>query len=177
LSNPNPNNEYLFKICLIGSVTDIKRKFIRSFAENKFDTNYPPTLGVDITTKRVDVNGNFVKLILVDTAGQEFFGKLRPSYYRGASACIILFDKSIPKSFDAVPNWLKEFKKFINTDVPIALVGLTPKRFEGELISTEDGQSLADCLDLSYFEYSFSSPSRKKINRILFSLTKQVIYA
>ncbi|MHA2075853.1 MAG: Rab family GTPase, partial [Candidatus Hodarchaeales archaeon] len=78
-------------ICAIGSSDLEKTTLIRRFAEGKFTTNYLPTLGVDITTKKIQVDDNNIKLILVDTAGQEFFGKLRPSYYRGASACTIFF--------------------------------------------------------------------------------------
>ncbi len=59
---------------------------IRSFAEGKFTTNYLPTQGVDITTKRIQVDDSEVKLIMVDIASQEFFQERRPSYYRGASA-------------------------------------------------------------------------------------------
>ena len=84
-------DEYVLKICAIGSGNVGKTSLIRRFAEGKFTMNYLPTLGVDITTKHLTVDNNLVKLILVDTAGQEFFGKLRPSYYRGASACLIIF--------------------------------------------------------------------------------------
>ena len=97
-------DEYLLKICAIGSGSVGKTSLIRRFAEGKFTTNYLPTLGVDITTKRIEIQDNIVKLILVDTAGQEFFGKLRPSYYRGASACLILFALNEKSSYDSIPT-------------------------------------------------------------------------
>ena len=122
-SNQIGNNEYLLKICAIGSGNTGKTHFIRKFAEGKFDTNYLPTLGVDITTKKVCFNGIQVKLILVDTAGQEFFGKLRPSYYRGASACLIFCNIDDRKSIESIPDWLAEFKKYISCNVvPIGIV-------------------------------------------------------
>ena len=119
------------------------------FVENKFDTNYLPTLGVDITTKRIVVNNSPVKLILVDTAGQEFFGKLRPSYYRGASACSIFFDRNDRLSFQEVPNWIAEFAKYVPNPVPLALVGVTNESHE---VSSEEGMQLAQELNCSYFE-------------------------
>ncbi|PWI48570.1 hypothetical protein CEE45_05880 [Candidatus Heimdallarchaeota archaeon B3_Heim] len=122
--NQIKNNEYLLKICAIGSGNTGKTLFIRKFAENKFDTNYLPTLGVDITTKKINVGNNQVKLILVDTAGQEFFGKLRPSYYRGASAGLIFCNINDRKSIEAIPNWLTEFEKHLSyrTHVPMGIV-------------------------------------------------------
>ena len=160
--------EELIKICLIGSVTTkLKTKFIRRYAEDKFDGNYLPTLGVDITTKKIAFNDLKVKLILVDTAGQEFFGKLRPNYYRGASGVIILFDKGDYKSFAEVPNWLKEFRENIEEKIPdsikkkyyshqpppdptpVAIVGLIT---ETEEVTYEEAKALADQLEVAYFE-------------------------
>ncbi|MHA1977964.1 MAG: leucine-rich repeat domain-containing protein [Candidatus Hodarchaeales archaeon] len=173
-SSSSSDNEYLLKICAISSASTLKTEFIRSFAENKFDRNDLPTLGVDITTKKINVGSSQVKLILVDTAGQEFFGKLRPSYYRGASAAVILFDKSDPKSFDAVPNWLQEFQTFVQPEVPMALVGFIPHSEETpEVISFEEGNTLATELNMTYFE---SKPSdSQQACKIFSSLAKQVI--
>lgn len=98
---------------------------MRQFAEGKFTTNYLPTLGVDITTKKIEVDNKRIKLILVDTAGEEFFGKLRPSYYRGASACTLFFSLNDRNTFDTIPNWLAEFRKHISDlKVPISLVAI-----------------------------------------------------
>ncbi|MHA1967034.1 MAG: Rab family GTPase [Candidatus Hodarchaeales archaeon] len=125
--DPNEcRNEYLLKICAIGSSDLEKTTLIRRFAEGKFTTNYLPTLGVDITTKKIQVDDNNIKLILVDTAGQEFFGKLRPSYYRGASACTIFFSLHKRETFNAVPLWLKEFREHIpDASIPITLIAVS----------------------------------------------------
>ncbi|MHA2174912.1 MAG: Rab family GTPase [Candidatus Hodarchaeales archaeon] len=170
----NRNNEYLLKICAIGSGNVGKTSLIRRFAENKFDTNYLPTLGVDITTKIVEVNNNPVKLILVDTAGQEFFGKLRPSYYRGASACLILFALNDNTSFTAIPNWLEEFRKYIQTEVPIALAGNKKDLEKERVVSEEEARNLAKKLNLEYYETS-AKEGGSEINAIFQGLARQVI--
>jgi len=118
-------NEFLLKICAIGPPDTAKTRVIRQFAEGKFTTNYMPTLGVDITTKKIEINNNRIKLILVDTDGREFFCKLRPSYYRGASACTLFFSLNDRTTFDTIPNWLTEFRKHIpDLKVPISLVAI-----------------------------------------------------
>jgi len=202
-------DEYLLKICMIGIPDKLKTKMIRIFTEGAFLIDYPSTLGVAVITKQIQVDGNNIKLIIVDTAGQEFFGKLRPSYYRDASAAIIIFDKSSKNSFHAVKDWYKEFKKHIpEASVPVALVGFitkseskvdTPtflkiqKRLENtgewigwanneeinnneeiyEEITTDEGQSLAEELGLSYYE---TRPTDKKIiEQIFHDLTLKVI--
>ena len=126
-------DEYLLKICIIGSPDKLKTTMARIFIEGKFTQDYLPTLGVAITTKQIHINNYDVRLILVDTSGKEFFGKDRPSYHRGASAAIITLDKGDRDSFKAVRSWYKEFLNEINRlkrsryQVPIALVGFITK--------------------------------------------------
>jgi hypothetical protein len=113
--------EFLFKVTCLGA----KRKthFIRYYAEGKFTTNYLPTLGVDITTKPVNLRGLLLKLIIVDTAGQEFFDHLRPSYYRGSSACIIFIDEAKNSTFLSIQKWYDEFRVHIpDLRVPVAVI-------------------------------------------------------
>lgn len=164
-------NEYLLKICAIGSGSVGKSSLIRRFAVGKFETNYLPTLGVDITTKMIQVNNACVKLIIVDTAGQEFFGKLRPSYYRGASACSLFFDKSDLKTFESIPDWLAEFRKHIpDMSIPIALVGIITN---SEHVTSEEGQKLAKKYKMNYYE---TKPTIfNQISRIFHDLTRQVL--
>jgi small GTP-binding protein len=114
--------EYLLKISVLGSPDELKTEFIRSFAEGKFDTDYTLVQGVDITTKKIQIDNSNIKLIIVDTAGKEFFGKLRPSYYRGASACIICFEKT-NESLKAANEFYHDFHEHIpDPKVPITFV-------------------------------------------------------
>ena len=44
------------------------------------------TIGVEFGVRRVEVNGQALKLQIWDTAGQESFRSITRSYYRGAAA-------------------------------------------------------------------------------------------
>lgn len=168
-------DEYLLKICAIGSGSVGKTSLIRRFAEGKFTTNYLPTLGVDITTKQITVDDNLVKLILVDTAGQEFFGKLRPSYYRGASACLIMFALNEKSSFESIPDWLAEFRKHIpQPSVPIALAGNKKDLVDQRQVTPEEAHSLAKAKDMSYYETS-AKLGGSEIEEIFVGLTRRVL--
>ncbi len=168
-------DEYLLKICAIGSGSVGKTSLIRRFAEGKFTTNYLPTLGVDITTKQIQVEKHNVKLILVDTAGQEFFGKLRPSYYRGASACLIMFALNEKPSYESIPNWLAEFRKHIpESSVPIALAGNKKDLTDQRIVSTEEAHTLAKTFDMTYYETS-AKLGGTEIEEIFVGLTKRVL--
>ncbi|MHA2109641.1 MAG: hypothetical protein ACW99R_18180 [Candidatus Hodarchaeales archaeon] len=164
------DNEYLLKICIIGKKSEINSQFGRLIATGFFDVDYSPTLGVDIPTRRITVDGDQVKLIIVITAGEEFFGQLRPSYYRGASAAVILFDKGDRKSLMGIVDLLNEFKSYIVPPVPIALVGI---KTEPERIPVVEGQKFAHDLGLYYFE---TYPvSKIRVLRIYKYLARKII--
>ncbi len=117
--------EYLLKICAIGSGKVGKSEILRRFSEGKFKQDFLPTLGVDVSIRRIQVDNTLVKLILVVTTGRKFFDMLRPSYYRGASACIIFFKLNDRLTFNDVPYWLKEFRSKVSDEsIPISLIGI-----------------------------------------------------
>ena len=140
------NNEYSLKICVIGTYDGIRTDFIHTFLGVNFQ---PSVLGVDIHTIRIVVDDQPIKLIIVSPNTAQFYRRNRPSYVRGASACIIFFDKDNRQSFEDVPKWYKEFKKTIPKPIPIALVGFI---VDEEEITYDEGSAQAYELDLTYFE-------------------------
>ena len=54
-------------------------------------------------------------LQLWDTAGQERFQSLSRAFYRGAEACMLVFDLTDKKSFDSIPQWKEEL---LNKSMP-----------------------------------------------------------
>jgi small GTP-binding protein len=150
--------KYLFKIVSIGSAGVGKTSLIRRFAQGKFQKNYLPTLGVDITTRELTIDDIIVKLMCVDTAGQEYFGKLRGNYYRGANGCLLVFDLTRKSTFKDCPGWLNEFRMHVveHEQIPLVLLGN-----KADLITENAGEIQSDELKefceregLSYYETS-----------------------
>lgn len=56
-----------------------------------------------LCTRRID--GEDIRLMLWDTAGQEEFDAITKSYYRGAQACVLTFSSTDRMSFEAIKNW------------------------------------------------------------------------
>lgn len=44
-----------------------------------------------------------------DTAGQERFQSLGVAFYRGADACVLVFDVNEAKTFESLETWKREF--------------------------------------------------------------------
>ncbi|XP_022782523.1 ras-related protein Rab-18-B-like [Stylophora pistillata] len=68
--------------------------------------------GVDFKVKTLTVDGNKAKLAIWDTAGQERFRTLTPSYYRGAQGVILVYDTSSRETFDKLEEWLNEIEMY-----------------------------------------------------------------
>lgn len=49
--------------------------------------------------------GEDVRLMLWDTAGQEEFDAITKAYYRGAQACVLAFSSTDRSSFEAIHSW------------------------------------------------------------------------
>ena len=165
--------EHFMKICVLGKPQKVKTAIIYKFAEGKFTTKRLPTLGVDITTKRIQIGNNNIKLIIVDNTGQKFFRKLRSSYYRGASGVIIMFDKGREKSLEEIKFCFAEFRNYIpDPTIPITIVGI---RTEKDIISTKEGSSLAMNLNAKYFELKHKRNHPDEIETIFRDITTRVL--
>ncbi|KPI89969.1 rab7 GTP binding protein putative (RAB7) [Leptomonas seymouri] len=99
----------LLKIIILGDSGVGKTSLMHQYVNHKFDSRYKATIGADFLTKDVEINGSVVTLQIWDTAGQERFQSLGSAFYRGADACILVFDVTQQESFAHVGSWLEEF--------------------------------------------------------------------
>ena len=72
---------------------------------------YLPTKGHDKNIKKININGQYIKLQIWDTAGQERFRFITTTFYRGANAVLIVFDLTQRESFDkAISEFYSEVR-------------------------------------------------------------------
>jgi small GTP-binding protein len=168
--------EFVFKIVAVGSGGVGKTSLIRRFALNKFGTNYVMTLGVDFTTKELTVFDKFVKIVCVDTAGQEYYGRIRPSYYSGATAAFIVFDLTNKNSFESLPKWISELRQYLPT-IPIAIVGnkldLARENNVARRIDESEAMEFSKQNDMAYFETS--AKEGDGVDHIFLHLSEKVL--
>eukprot|EP00658_Telonema_sp_P-2_P064319 TRINITY_DN5325_c0_g1_i10.p1 TRINITY_DN5325_c0_g1~~TRINITY_DN5325_c0_g1_i10.p1 ORF type:complete len:203 (-),score=72.95 TRINITY_DN5325_c0_g1_i10:969-1577(-) len=100
----------LLKIIILGDSGVGKTSLMHQYVSKKFDNRYKATIGADFLTKDVEINGQPVSLQIWDTAGQERFQSLGSAFYRGADACILVFDLTQADSFSHLSMWIDEFQ-------------------------------------------------------------------
>jgi len=54
----------------------------------------------------------YVHMKIWDTAGQERYQSLTPLYFRGAGACVLVYDVCRLHSFQALSRWIREIKNY-----------------------------------------------------------------
>lgn len=108
-SEMSARKKILLKVIILGDSGVGKTSLMNRYVRNKFSQQYKATIGADFLTKDIEVDGRIVTMQIWDTAGQERFQSLGIAFYRGADACVLVYDVTDPKSFDSLDSWMEEF--------------------------------------------------------------------
>jgi len=113
-----------YKITVIGDGRVGKTSLISKYTLGAFDTDYVETIGAQFSKYDKEIDGDNIRLLFWDIAGQDSFDFLRPSFYRESDAAIIAYsleeNQLGSRSFKNVTNWQREVKQFCG-DIPIVL--------------------------------------------------------
>lgn len=147
--------DYLIKLLLIGNTSCGKSSLLLRYVEDSFELSRIATIGIDFRMRTIDVLGKRAKLQIWDTAGQERFRAITQAYYRGAMGIIIMYDVTDRESFEDVKrDWIKNVDQHVGVEVRKTLVGNKSDKAAERVVSTEEGQQLADKLGIRFFETS-----------------------
>ncbi len=105
----------LFVISDVHSSRVGKTSLMNRYSTGKFTGQYKATIGADFLSKEIVVTmpltgeRKLCVLQIWDTAGQERFQSLGQGFYRGADACILVYDTTDPESLDNLDHWRTDF--------------------------------------------------------------------
>ena len=139
------------KIIFVGDAGVGKTTIISRIMDNPFNDAYEPSIGVDFMSKNITFRGTNIKLQMWDTAGQEKYKGLIPSYVRNSSIVFLIYDVSVKSSFDNIPNWINFIRSIENNT--LVLCGNKIDLAERE-VKKEDGEALAQKEGIAFFEVS-----------------------
>ena len=110
----------------------------------------------------IEFRNNSIKLQIWDSAGQERYKALIPSYVRGAAIIFIIYDISDYKTFANLESWIN-FIKQVNTDESLLILCGNKSDLERK-INYKEGYELAKKNGMMFFETS--AKTGENINEI-----------
>lgn len=117
---------FVFKIDVIGDSAVGKTSLIKKYTKGSFQKEYIKTIGAQFSKYNEKIDGENVQLFLWDIAGQREFDFMRPSFYNGAKAAIIVFSQEDSehgkKSIEDLDEWYGDLKRYCG-EIPIVLFG------------------------------------------------------
>jgi Rab-like protein 2 len=112
------------KVILLGDSATGKSKLLERYLSDEYNPRQLSTYALTLFRKEVSVEGIDKKPITVDfwdTAGQESFNRMHPSYYYRAHCCILVFDCTRKITYSHLSDWYKELREYY-ADMPVLLV-------------------------------------------------------
>ena len=114
------------KLVVIGEAGVGKTSLIRRLSEDKFDTSYLMTIGMDPIAVKFPITKNneqkTFEVVFWDIAGQDQFRVIRDLFYRGAEAAVAVFDLTRKDTLSKLNGWIKEFYNIVG-EKPLLVLG------------------------------------------------------
>lgn len=80
------------KICMLGALAVGKTAMVQQYVRSIFSDDYLSSVGVKVSKKAVDLNGETMNMLLWDLEGQDDYGSVNTSYIRGAGGLLFVAD-------------------------------------------------------------------------------------
>ena len=144
------------KFLVLGESTIGKSCLIERYISNTFKENYIATIGMDIRSKRLDINNIDVSLTINDTAGQERFRSLTKMVYKNTDGILVGFDLTQHKTFEQVSYWIGQIESNKTQDSHLSLVlfGNKCDKKEEIQVKKEEIEEMKQKYNIRYYETS-----------------------
>ena len=148
--------KFIYKLSLIGDGGVGKTSMVQRYVHGRFSEDYKATIGTFISKKecKFEELDTSVRLLIWDLAGQKQFKRIWPEYLTDSSAGIIVFDITNRESFENIKSWYDIITKAALPHLILIIVGNKVDLDASRVVSTEEGNDLADELGIYYMETS-----------------------
>ncbi|XP_030637253.1 ras-related protein Rab-25b [Chanos chanos] len=167
---------FVFKVVLIGESGVGKSNLLSRFTKNEFNHDSRTTIGVEFSTRTVQLRGLTIKAQIWDTAGLERYRAITSAYYRGAVGALLVYDISKHLTYESAERWLKELYDHADPHIVVMLVGNKTDLASVRAVPTEDAKDFAEKNGLLFMETSAleSTNVEAAFNNVLEEIHKKV---
>ncbi|MFX0021018.1 MAG: Rab family GTPase [Candidatus Hermodarchaeota archaeon] len=138
---------FRFKIVVVGDGAVGKTSLIKKFTQGTFEKDYVKTIGAQFSKYNKEFNGDKVRLVFWDIAGQDDFNFLHHLFYKESKAAIIVYSLEESElgqnSFTHIKNWYEVVEKNCG-NIPIVLFANKVDLVDENSINTSKIQKLVE---------------------------------
>jgi Ras-related protein Rab-5C len=146
------------KIVLVGDSGSGKSCLLTKFIQEEFIAETQPTAGAFVANKMIELEDERqFDLSIWDTAGDDRYKSLIPTFTRGANVALVIFDVTRIDSYERAKLWVDDLKRRMPTSgMMIALIGNKIDLVDGRQISETDAKQYVKQAQINggYFETS-----------------------
>ncbi len=149
------SQSFVFKVLVVGEGGSGKTSLIDRIVNQRFQGNYLMTIGVNVSSKELNIDSLKLNLQFMDIGGQDKFEPLRGVFYKGAKAAILVFDLTRYLTWQKIYKWNDEINDYCG-NIPRILLG-NKKDLEtksGALCDKEEIETFTCENQIKYYETS-----------------------
>lgn len=156
------------KVIFVGDSAVGKTAIINQYIYGSANTEHNATVGIDFFAKMIKNGNEMVRMQIWDTAGQEKFHSLIPSYVRNSTVAVFVYDITSRASFDNIERWHTMIVDL--ADPALIVVGNKTDLESERAVTADEGRKWAEAHNARFIETS----AREKVNiNELFTLVGQ----
>ena len=158
------------KIIFVGDSGVGKTTMINRINNEEFKDLNESSVGIDYYSKNIKFGGEELTLQIWDTAGQEKYRGLIPTYARNAVLAFIIYDISSKQSFENLTGWID----YLNSIEKMPMIICGNKIDLVRQVTKEEGEKFAKKNNLVFFEVS--AKTNENMNYMLYRSIAELPY-
>lgn len=165
----------LIKLVMLGVGGVGKSSLTLQFLYREFNEDYVAT-EVDSFSKELSLDGDEIKLDILDTAGQEEYAFTKDNYYRSGDGFVLVFSITESYTFDEIRGFREQILRVKNDklpkDIPMIVIGNKCDLDGKRQVSEEDAMNEAMKWGCKYMETS--AKTNLNVDNAFYDIMRQV---